>query len=72
MKRIPGLWRFYFHYRKQTGRLSVHFRGKCFDVSDVLCFPMCCSKRNKRQPHLVMEGYASEVRIEFDCAKILN
>ena len=56
--------RFWYHYRKRDGKMTVHFRGKCHTVDDVSCDVPCETKRNKRQPLLVMQGYAGEVRIE--------
>lgn len=63
-------WRFFYHYRKGTGRLSVHFRGKCLDVGNVWCRVGCESKWNARQPKLVMQGHAATVRIVNDTAVI--
>jgi hypothetical protein len=42
--------RFFYHYRKCDGQMSVHFQGQC-----VPC------KGNKRQPFLVMQGWATKI-----------
>jgi hypothetical protein len=41
--------------------MSVHFKGQCIPTVDVECNVPCKTKRNKRQPFLVMEGYATEI-----------
>ena len=57
-------YRFFYHYRKQTGRMTVHYRGTCYNVNDVSCLVPCRTKRNKRQPYLVMEGFCGDVFID--------
>jgi hypothetical protein len=59
-------YRFFYHYNKCTKRLSIHFRGTCHSVDDILCYVTTESKHNKRQPFLVMQGHAAMVRIERD------
>lgn len=54
--------RFFYHYRKCDGQMSVHFQGICYPCHDVDCQVPCETKRNKRQPYLVMRGYASKIR----------
>ena len=54
--------RFFFHYRKMDGRMSVHYKQQCFVVDDVECNVPVKTKRNNRQPRLVMAG---------DCEKIV-
>lgn len=56
--------RFYYHYRKCDRLMSVHFEGTCFPVQHVKCHVPCETKWNKRQPYLVMRGWASSVTIE--------
>lgn len=53
--------RFFYHYYKQYDKMSVHFRGTCSSVDEIICLVPCESKRNKKQPKLVMRGMASEV-----------
>ena len=55
--------RFFYHYRKCDKLMSVHFQGTCFPVNHVKCQVPCETKRNKRQPYLVMRGYASALSI---------
>lgn len=43
--------------------MSVHYRGKCHIVKDVICRVPAESKWNKRQPYIVMQGYAEDVVI---------
>jgi len=57
-------YRFFFHYRKQTGGMTVHFRGQCIPAFDVECKVKCETKRNKTQPHLVLQGYCKDVLLE--------
>jgi hypothetical protein len=64
-------YRFYFHWRKCHDRMSVHYRGQCLDAKDVVCKAKCSSKHNKRQPRLVMQGWASKVKVVDDVAYIL-
>jgi hypothetical protein len=63
-------YRFFFHYRKCDGRMSVHFRNQCFPCSDVLCIAPCETKRNKRQPLLVMAGTCAKVTVDNGLAII--
>ena len=57
-------YRFFFHYYKQKGAMSVHFRGTCYIVNQVICKVPCETKWNKRQPRLVMRGFATNLGIE--------
>lgn len=61
-------YRFFYHYYKQYKCLSVHFKGKCYKVNDVICNVSCESKWNKTQPNLVMQGFAKELKIENETA----
>ena len=53
--------RFFFHYRKCDGQMSVHFRGQCIPCKNVECCVTCQTKYNKRQPYLVLQGWAVSV-----------
>jgi len=64
-------YRFFFHYRKQTGGMTVHFRNQCIPVIDVECKVKCETKRNKNQPHLVLRGYCHDVLVEGNKAIII-
>lgn len=57
------LYRFFYHYNKHTGGMTVHFRGTCYPVKNVLCMVEAQSKWNAKQPRLVMQGWAKEVWI---------
>jgi hypothetical protein len=60
----------FFHYFRQKKAMSVHFRDKCYVVQDVDCRVPVETKWNKRQPNLIMRGFASEVIFEGDKAII--
>lgn len=68
---MAGKYRFFFHYRKQTGGMTVHFRGQCIPITDVECKVRCETKRNKTQPYLVLQGYCSDVIVEGEKAIIV-
>ena len=54
-------YRFFYHYNRNTRKMSVHWRGSCWPARDVSCFVPTETKWQDRQPHLVMQGYASTV-----------
>lgn len=56
-------YRFFFHYNKKEGKMTTHFRKKCIITDDIICEPPCTTKWNKTQPYIVMQGYASDVKI---------
>ena len=41
--------------------MTIHFAGICYRVWDVECWVPCETKRNKRQPFLVLQGMAKSV-----------
>lgn len=57
-------YRFFFHYNKHKKMMSVHFRKHCILVDDVVCNTRCNTKWSKIQPHLRMEGFTTDVRID--------
>lgn len=63
-------YRFFYHYRRSDGKMTVHFRGKCIIAQNVFCTVPCETKRNKVQPYLVLQGFCKEV-IEFEGENIL-
>lgn len=63
-------YRFFYHYYKQKKLMSVHFRGKCHVVKDIICERPCETKYNKRQPFLTMQGFANDVIIKNNQAII--
>lgn len=62
--------RFFFHYRKQDGRMSVHFDGLCIPCDSVVCHSSCESHARKTQPRMVMRGYASRLEVKDGCVII--
>ena len=64
------LYRFFFHYRKSTRGMTVHFRGRCYSCIDVKCKVPCETKRNKTQPHLVLQGWCEKLIFEENTIKI--
>jgi hypothetical protein len=57
---------FFYHFRKCDKRMSVHFRDQCYPCQDVICNVPCATKRNKRQPYLVMRGKATSIKRQAD------
>lgn len=55
--------RFFFHYRKSDGKMTIHYKNQCIVVNEVVCKVPCETKRNKRQPRLVMRGYCKKVQV---------
>ncbi len=62
--------RFFYHFRKTTRGMTIHFGGRCISCFDVRCLVPCETKRNKRQPFLVMQGFADNITIENNCVII--
>jgi hypothetical protein len=58
--------RFFYHFYRQKGKMTVHFLDKCHIVQDVICEVPCATKWNKRQPYLVMRGFAKKLEISDD------
>ncbi len=63
--------RFFYHFRKCDRRMSVHFNGACIPVNNIVCMVPCESKWNKRQPYLVMRGFAKTVEVN-NCTAIIK
>jgi len=67
---------FFFHMNKpasqRLGRpvVSLHYRGKCHLVSNVVCNTPTKGRIRKVQPVFIMTGRASSVRIVDDVAYI--
>jgi len=53
--------RFFFHYNKRTKLMTLHFMAKCMPCKNLVCRVPCETHRNKRQPLLVMRGFAHKV-----------
>ena len=64
-------YRFFYHYFKQKKKMTVHFKGTCSIVDNVVCNVPCNTKWNKIQPQLVMQGFAKEVLVQ-DGLAIIN
>lgn len=56
-------YRFFFHYNKKEDKMSVHFKKKCYITDHVFCKMSVESKRNKVQPRVVMQGWASDIEV---------
>lgn len=63
-------YRFFYHFYKQKGKMSVHFRNTCTVVDDIICNVPCETKWNKTQPRLIMRGFAKSVEINNNKAYI--
>jgi len=55
--------RFFFHFRKSTGELTLHWNKQCIPVKNVDCNVPIETKWNKQQPRVVLRGFASTVEI---------
>jgi len=64
-------YRFFYHFFKQKMKMSVHFRGSCYVVDDVICKVECETKWKPTQPRLVMQGWCNELSIIENKAYIL-
>jgi len=62
--------RFFFHYRKQTRELTLHWNKQCISVRDIVCNVPVETKWNKRQPLVVLQGWATSVIVENKIAVI--
>lgn len=64
-----GKYRFFFHYNKPVSKqkgepyLSVHWKNQCIIVKGdrLKVTTPIESKVNKRQPHVVMQGFAKNI-----------
>ena len=63
-------YRFFYHYYKAKRKMSIHFRGTCTTVDHIQCDVPCETKWNTRQPRLVMQGFASQVTVQNNTARI--
>lgn len=69
--------RFFFHYnkpeslRKGKPQISIHVNKTCIIVDNIECTVPTEGKINKRQPYFVMQGWASDVRIENNKAIVV-
>jgi hypothetical protein len=58
-------YRFFYHYNKQQEKMTIHFKGKCEIVDNVICQTTCETKWNKSQPKVVMQGFTTNVVTSF-------
>lgn len=69
--------RFFFHYNKPaslragTPQLSFHTNGQCRIVDKVICKVPVESKINKKQPRVVMQGFANAITFKYKGGKDL-
>ncbi len=63
-------YRFFYHYYRQYKCLSIHYRGVCYKVENVVCNVPCESKWSRTQPNLVMRGFAGSVEIKDGVALV--
>lgn len=63
-------YRFFYHFYKQKGKMSVHFRNTCTVVDDIICKVECETKWKPTQPRLVMQGFATNVSFKNNKAII--
>jgi hypothetical protein len=68
---IDKKYRFFYHYRRSDGKMSVHFKKSCIPCNDVICKVPCETKRNKIQPFLVLQGFAKDVIINKNTVTII-
>lgn len=58
---------FFFHYNKPASRsanspkMTVHYRGACHIVDNIICNVSTYTHHNKRQPHVVLKGKAANI-----------
>ena len=62
--------RFFFHYRKSTGGMTVHYKGQCIPCKDVICKVPIETHRNKQEPKLVLRGFAKDIEIKDETVYI--
>jgi len=70
IKKKKGEYRVYWHYYKQNGGRSVHFRGQCISVKDLTCLVPVETMWFENQPKLRVFGFCKEVLIENNRAII--
>ena len=46
-------YRFFYHYYKQKGKMSIHFKKTCCVVDNIICNVPCETKWKKTQPRLI-------------------
>ena len=56
--------RFFFHFRKSTGELTLHWDKKCIPIKNVDCKVPVETKWSKQQPRVVLRGFAKSIEID--------
>ncbi len=57
--------RVFFHYRKSTGGMTVHYNKQCHPCKNIICnVPIESHYNEKQQPHLVMRGFAQAIKYD--------
>lgn len=70
MTMIKKTYTFFYHYFKAKKKMSIHWRGSCHVVNDIICKVPCETKWRKRAPFLVMYGKAKSMELDGETAII--
>jgi len=62
--------RFFFHFRKSTGEMTLHWNKQCIPVGNIQCNVPVETKWNNQQPRVVLQGWATNVTINDNTAII--
>lgn len=63
-------YRFFYHYYRAKGRMTVHWRGRCLSVDHVRCCVPTETHYRVTQPRLVIRGWATKVSVKGMIATI--
>lgn len=63
-------YRFFYHFRKSTKSMTVHWKNSCLAAQNVICNVACETKWSDKQPRLVMRGFCKNVEIKNGTAII--
>jgi len=63
-------YRFFYHFRRSTLGMTVHYKGVCYPCKNVLCEAICETKWNKTQPLLILQGFSSGILVLNDTITI--
>lgn len=55
---------FFYHYNKITKSLSLHYKKKCYMVTNIDCQVRAYSKHNLEQPRLIFKGLCNTIVID--------
>lgn len=68
--------RFFFHFNKPASQragkpqISLHYKGACHIVDNLVCNVPTWGRLSKRQPRFVMVGDAAEIQLDNDAAYV--